>query len=113
MLLVIGNLFAWLKLTRPNEHGPTLEWKNNELYTPADAKSEFFAIWTDCFSVVPISAGITLLSLNMNKPQKAPNKNCILNSVILMAEFGSCILLLVDESAAPFHLPGLTAAYIA
>ena len=31
-------------------------------------KSAFFAVWTDCFSVVPISAGITLLTINMNKP---------------------------------------------
>ena len=31
-LLIIGNLFAWLKFTRPNEHAPTLEWKNDHLY---------------------------------------------------------------------------------
>lgn len=35
-----------------------------------------------------------------------------MNSVILMAEFGTCILILVDESAAPVHLSGLTAAYV-
>ena len=29
-----------------------------------------------------------------------------------MAEFATCILLLVDESAAPLHLKGLTAAYL-
>lgn len=66
-LLVIGNLFAWLKLTRPHEHAPTLEWKNDKLFQSSNMKSAPFAVFTDCFSVVPISLGITLLSINMNK----------------------------------------------